>query len=210
MNEEKQDKQKFDSNRQIDVKLSTPDGPKVITVKFPTDVQIESRQRARQILIKDLGRGEQENQTIENEQADERLVSELKTGGEGTDGAEASAILDRITEAEVTDVEREGSSFRVSVRVPGSTTEHVLRVPTTGQRRDYRRRFSSIITMPYGRKRIKIHLSAGGDLYDELMTAAEGYTEGSAIPINHKAQAVAAVIQELAREESAEGEDPNS
>lgn len=197
----------FDAARLIDVRILSAEADKTLTVQFPSDDQIQRRQRARKMVIKDLGRGVTDTDITPNEDVDLQIVNEIRREGPEVDGAEAAYVLDLVTDVEVVDVEREGPTFRVHVKVPGTVTEHVVRIPSQREIMEQRRNGTKILNLPFGRKEIKINLQASANLYDKLCSEREGYKEGSAVPMGHKVAAVNAAITALEREISREAED---
>ncbi len=200
----------FDSTQLIDIKRISADGDGTITVAFPDDKQVERRQRARKMFIKDLGRGVTDTEVQTNEDVDLQILNEIKREGPDVDGAEAGAILDRITEVDVIDVVREGPAFRVSLKVPGIVTEHLVRIPTQRQIMEQRRNGTKVLSLPFGRKEVRINFGPSAELYDALCNERTGYAAGSSIPLGHKVAAVNGAITALEREITAESEDPEN
>ena len=185
----------FDAKREIDIKLQSPDGAtKPVAIRFPTDEEWMERQRRRKVVIKQLGRGMSETVPPESADDDAQLVQRLLVEqGPDIDGYEATRILDQLSDCDVDDVQAEGGAYRVTTRVPGGMTAHLLRVPTAKQILHYRRGFVRVIDLPYNRQSMTINMTAAGDLYKDLLQTAEGYA-GDAVPIVHQVVAVKAVI----------------
>jgi hypothetical protein len=198
----------FNPQQPITLRLISADGDRSVTVSFPTDEQLERRQRGRKLIIKDLGRGMTDTDIRTNEELDLEIMSEIKREGVEIDGAEAISILDRLQESEVVDVEREGSCYRIHLRVPGIVTEHLLRIPTQREIMDQRRQAIRVISLPHGRREIRTNLKASAELYASLCTERVGYAEGTATPVTHRAAAVNAAISELEREIAQEAQSP--
>lgn len=198
----------FDVNQEIDIKLVTGEGDKAIKMRFPSDEQMERRQRGRKIFIKDLGRGATEADGVPNHDLDAQIVAELKIDGDDLDPYESTYALDTLTEADATDAQREGSAFRIFMKVPGAQTEHVLSIPTQKQLMEYRRLKNRVISLPFGRKELRLNLNIPGDLYKELCSERKGYVEKSSIPLSHRICAVEALVQAYDREVRNEQEDP--
>lgn len=193
--EEKKSKPLFDVNRQIDIKLQAPGGGKVVTLRFPTDPEWCDRQRKRKIIIKQLGRGMSETIAPDSSDIDFDLVQSLRVGEDGPeiDGYEATRILEDLSLADVDDVEPEGDSFRVFLRVAGDMrTTHVLAMPSAKDIIQFRRAFARGLDLPFNKQRLTINLEAAGELDKKLRKATEGYA--SAVPIIHQAAVVKAVI----------------
>jgi len=188
----------FDSGRVIALKLNTPEGVKMVRVKFPSDEQWIERQRRRKVIVKNLGRGVSETTVAGGEEVDAALVAKIRVEEENpveVDAFEAARIIEQLSTALVDDVTPAGGSFRVSTRVLGGTTTHLLKMPSAKDVAEYRRGFLRAVDLPYGRQEITVNFAAAGALYKTLCEAAEGYV--GAVPIIHQAVAVKAAIDAL-------------
>lgn len=197
----------FDASQEVDIRIPTAEGTKHVKVRFPTDEEIERRQRLRKVFIKDLGRGQSET-SIPSDESDLQLFQAIRLEGDDLDAHEASLVIQQLTMAEAFDAQREGNAFRVSLRVPGTETEHLLKIPTQRQIMEFRRNSTRVINLPFGRKEIRINFGPARELYDSLNQERTGYADGSTIPLAHKVSAVQAAIQALEYELAAESEDP--
>lgn len=186
----------FDSNRPIAINLRAPGGVKTVRVRFPTDDEWAERQRRRKVVIKQLGRGVSETIVANGEDVDAALVAKVRT--EETpeiDAFEAMKVVDQLSTAEVEDVVAEGDSFRVTTRVLGGITVHILKMPSAKDVFDYRRGFARVLDLPFGKQELTINIAPAGALYKKLVTATEGYA-GDA-PIIHQVVAVKAAIDAM-------------
>jgi hypothetical protein len=186
----------FDAKRPIAINLRTPAGVKTVRVRFPTDEEWAERQRRRKVIIKQLGRGVSETIVANGEDVDAALLAKIREGeGPEIDPFEAMKVMEQLSQAEVDDVVPAGDSFRVTLRVLGGTTTHVLRMPSAKDVFDYRRGFARVLDLPYNRQELTINLAAAGPLYKRLLETTEGYA-GDA-PLIHQAVAVKAAIDAL-------------
>jgi hypothetical protein len=186
----------FDSGRQVEIQLRSAEGTRTVKVRFPTDEEWIERQRRRKIIIKQLGRGVSETTIPNAEEVDAALFRKIRADeGDDVDAYEASRIIEQLSLAEVDDVLPEGAGFRVSLRVPGGTTLHVLRMPSAKDVIEYRRGFARILDLPFNRQELTVNLAAAGTLYQKLVQGTEGYA--GAVPIIHQAVAVKAAIDAL-------------
>lgn len=186
----------FDATRPVAMQLRTPTGVKTVRVRFPSDEDWTERQRRRKVLIKNLGRGISETMIPSGEEVDAALLAKIRTEeGPEVDAFEASRIVEQLSQAEVDDVVQTGDAFRVSLRVPGGTVTHLLKMPSAKDVFDYRRGFARVLDLPYNRQELTINLAVAGALYKKLITETEGYA-GEA-PIVHQAVAVKAAIDAL-------------
>jgi hypothetical protein len=186
----------FDSTRPITINLRGPEGVKALHVRFPTDDEWAERQRRRKVVIKQLGRGISETTVANGEDVDAALLAKIRA--EDTpevDPFEAMRVIDQLSQADVDDVIPEAGGFRVTLRVLGATTTHVLKMPSAKDVFDYRRGFARVLDLPYNRQELTINLAAASALYKRLLQSAEGYAGD--VPIIHQAVAVKAAIDAL-------------
>ncbi len=190
------DSPSFDATRPVAINLRTPEGLKTIRVRFPTDSEWTERQRRRKVIIKQLGRGVSETIVANAEDGDAALLSKIRDAEEpAVDPFEASRIIDQLSQAEVDDVVQAGDAFRVSTRVLGGVTSHILKMPSAKDVFEYRRSFARILDLPFNRQELTINLTAAGALYKRLSQGAEGYAGD--VPVIHQAVAVKAAIDAL-------------
>lgn len=198
----------FDATRPIVINLRTPAGVKTVRVRFPSDEEWAERQRRRKVVIKQLGRGVSETIVANGEDVDAALLGKIRDGADPEiDPYEAMKVLEQLSQAEVDDVTPAGDAFRVSLRVLGGTTTHVLRMPSAKDVFDHRRGFARVLDLPYNRQELTINLASAGVLYKRLLQTTEGYAGD--VPLIHQAVAVKAAIDALDTAFQETG-DPNS
>ena len=186
----------FDASRPVVVQLRGPGGLKTVRVRFPSDDEWAERQRRRKVIVKQLGRGVSETTIPNGEEIDAALLAKIRTEeSPEVDAFEAQKVIEQLATCEVDDVIMAGDSFRVTLRVLGATTVHLLKMPSAKDVNQYRRNSARVLDLPFNRQELTINVRAAGDLYKKLLEAAEGYV-GDA-PIIHQAVAVKAAIDAL-------------
>ena len=186
----------FDASRPIAVNLRAPGGVKTVRVRFPSDDEWIERQRRRKVVIKQLGRGVSETIVGNGEEVDAALVAKIRSDpAPEIDAFEAVKVVEQLSTAEVDDVVAEGDSFRVTTRVLGGSTTHVLNMPSAKDVFDYRRGFARVLDLPFGKQELTINISPAGVLYKKLVTSSWGYAGD--VPIIHQAVAVKAAIDAM-------------
>ena len=105
------------------------------------------------------------------------------------------------------DVVPEAGAFRVTLRVPGGLTAHLLRMPSAREVIEYRRGFARVLDLPFNKQELTVNLAAAGALYKKLVESTEGYA--GEVPIIHQAVAVKAAFDALDAGSQEIG-DPNS
>ncbi len=134
--------------------LRTPDGVKTVRVRFPSDDEWTVRQRRRKVIVKNLGRGMSQTTVAGGEEVEAALVTKIRVEEENPveiDPFEATRIIEQLSQAEVDDVVSAGGSFRVTMRVLGGITTHLLKMPAAKDVIEYRRGFLRSVDLPYGK-----------------------------------------------------------
>jgi hypothetical protein len=186
----------FDASRPIAINLRAPGGVKTVRVRFPSDDEWIERQRRRKVVIKQLGRGVSETVVGNGEDVDAALVAKIRTDpAPDIDAFEAVKVVEQLSTAEVDDVVSEGDSFRITTRVLGGSTTHVLNMPSAKDVFDYRRGFARVLDLPFGKQELTINIAPAGVLYKKLVTSTWGYAGD--VPIIHQAVAVKAAIDAM-------------
>ena len=190
----------FDAGRPIAINLRAPGGVKTVRVRFPSDDEWTARQRRRKVLVKQLGRGISETTVANGEDVDAALLAAIQEKPKDGDAPEidpfeAMKVIEQLSLAEVDDVVPDGDSFKVTLRVLGATTVHLLKMPSAKDVFEYRRGFARLLDMPFGRQEVTINIASAAALYKKLVTSTEGYV-GEA-PIIHQAVALKAAIDAM-------------
>ena len=146
----------FDAARPITLKLQTPDGPKAVSVRFPSDEEWTERQRARRSSPSPSG-ADVETDVPGHEEIDEAFVRKVKTDGPEIDCYEAMTIVGVLSRCDVTDVEREDGCYCVRMTVPGGETSVLLRMPTAREIYAFRREYVSAVDLPHGKSSTSVN-----------------------------------------------------
>ena len=186
----------FDTSRPIAINLRAPGGVKTVRVRFPSDDEWVERQRRRKVVINQLGRGVSETIVANGEDVDAALVAKVRSDpAPEIDAFEAVKVVEQLSTAEVDDVVAEGDSFRITTRILGGTTVHVLNMPSAKDVFDYRRGFARVLDLPFGKQELTINITPAGALYKKLVISSVGYAGD--VPIIHQAVAVKAAIDAM-------------
>jgi hypothetical protein len=157
---------------------------KTVRVRFPSDDEWIGRQRRRKVLVKQLGRGVSETTVANGEDVDATLVAKIRAGDDPeVDAFEAMKVVEQLSLAEVDDVVPDGDTFKVTLRVLGATTAHLLKMPSAKDVFEYRRGFARLLDLPFGRQEVTINIGSAAALYKKLITTTEGYAGD--VPIIH-------------------------
>lgn len=199
----------FNREAHFDVKIISGE-EKVATLRFPTDQELCDRARKLKLVRRNLGRGKTQSEAGNGVELSADLFARIRVDKDGPvfDDSDAAAFIGRLDRCEVSDVEREGNQFRVTMKVPGTTVEHVLKMPTQKDLIDFGRNSMTAID-DRRQSEIRLKLEPSGDLWGRMVVSVEGYEgEGhGAVPITHKDAALNEVIAQVQRLE--EDDDPN-
>ena len=120
----------FDATRPVAIQLRGPDGLKTVRVRFPSDDEWAERQRRRKVIVKQLGRGISETTIPNGEEIDAALLAQIRTEeAPEVDAFEAQKVIEQLATCEVDDAVLAGDAFRITTRVLGGTTTHLLGCP---------------------------------------------------------------------------------
>jgi hypothetical protein len=199
----------FNADAVIEIALRRQN--KTVDVPFPSDDQLIARQRSLCTITRRLGRGKSETKTEGIEEADYALLSKLSEG-HGLDEAQASIVIGKLLRADPDDATREGDGYAIPITVVGGVrTVHHLKEPTEAQLRKHNDRTYGFIDLRHSKQEMKISVATIGEFYDKLAAGrqlAEGYADGSRIPICHKVAAISELTALMSAEE--EDEDPGN
>lgn len=174
------------------------DGEKQVDVRFPTDAEFCERSRKRIIIRRVLSAGRTQSEVPNALTADAELFRKICSNGQADawNDAEASLVIDRLETCRVIDGERTGNEFSITMQVPGGRVIHRLQMPNQKDVNSYgSAAVRSIMTRHHIEDRIRLEPS--GDLWATCKGVAEGYAEGSDIPIIHKDVAVVEMLSML-------------
>jgi hypothetical protein len=153
----------FEATRPVAINLLGPGGLRTVRVRFPSDDEWAERQRRRKVLIKNLGRGVSETTIKNGEEVDAALLAKLRTEEQPeVDAFEAQKVFEQLATCDVDDVEQAGDSFKVTTRVLGGTTTHLLKMPSQKDVNTYRRGIMRVLDLPFGRQEITLNVRAAG------------------------------------------------
>lgn len=192
----------FDTTKEIEISLKTPEGVKTVTVEFPSDDKWISRSSKIKIVSTAIGRGKSTTDVSRPEEFNAALFDSIvkKQGDLPMDEYEKSSVIERLSKCEVTVSTYTGDGFDVTLKTPEGDTKHSVKMPSVKQVTTYKRAAVRIVEGRHGVQEITINLRASGELYDAIVTSTEGYA--AVIPIIHKSAVVSEVLALLDEESS--------
>ena len=182
-------------------------GKKTANLRFPSDQEWCDRVSKMKSVQHNLGRGKSQSAPGNGVEASAELFDKVYLGDnpEQFDTAEKARFIDRIDLCEITEVSRDGDTFRIEMRVPGATVTHVLGMPTAKDTMEFGRAAVPPAIQDRRTTEIRFRLAPSGTLWDKVKISVSGYMEGSAVPIIHKDAAITELLNQI---REAEDEDP--
>jgi len=121
----------FDTSKEFVVRILSGTEKRCV-VRWPTDVEWCNRARRIKSIRRMLGRGKSEYEPGDLQTIDAEFLATIRKAEQTVelDGAEASAIVDRLGGCSIAEVSRSGDTFRLELRHFGSDMAHVLKTPT--------------------------------------------------------------------------------
>src|SRR5579859_879107 len=189
----------FDSSKKFAVPILSGTAKRV-TVRFPSDGEWCERARKQRSVRRFLGRGKSESEEVEIAGLNVELFNRIRQDDSELDEAEAGLVLSKLERANIESCEREGDRYRISLRVAGGVTHHVVNMPTQRQIIAHERASVRVLG---GRRSQEIRgsLEPSGELYDEIATPEAGEYAADRVPIVHKVSVVAEVLQQMSVED---------
>jgi hypothetical protein len=198
--------EKFDVTSDFKTTMRTQaQGMTLVHVTWPSDELWTKRAKARRVLTRLLGRGQQEVD-VEPGDSDLDIYKHIRCeDSPDLTAAEATKLMNVVAHTRVANVELGESEAVVSMEVVQRfEVTHRLKIPSAEQQKDCTKAMDRFVGMPHNVFSNTINLSVTGRLWDALKIETENY-EG-AVPIIHKDAAIREMLQALDRE-TAEGSD---
>lgn len=169
---------------------------KTCKVAFPTDAQWTDLARKRKSIRRKTGRGLAPNWEEPNkEAADLNLITAVMKDGNiaDYDKYEASKMIAILSKAEIVGIDREYENFRVYLKVFGTSTSILLGCPT---QQELHQLDVEAAPVNHGARQTELYvnLAAFTPIWDRTFVSAEGYAEGSNVPIIHQVAAINEVV----------------
>lgn len=189
----------FDSTKTFTGHIPSPDTPtgiKTAVMSWPTDAQWIYRQKAKKVVIQNLGRGQTKTDQKQADKESLVIYGECTEAGSATlTEEEANLLLDNLSATTPLRVDREGNQYLIDLAVPGATASFVFRIPTVRQFRNYDQARVKQISSRFGTQTFEVCLEPAADLFDAILISSN-YPD-SKIPIIHKAAAIDALIEDI-------------
>ena len=193
--------------------IRVPNPPKAARVRLPTSDEMLGRLAQQRSIRRTIGRRKSQTEFVPNLKADLTLFNQIRLDKDGPefDEFEAGNAVSRLTFCEVTDCERVGDEYRITLKTPFGDTTHTMKIPTQRDVTVYRRTVVSATDLPHGQEELRYRVEPAIDLYDSVVTSIEGYADGykpADVPPHHKSAVAVELVQAI--DDMDPSLDPNS
>ena len=181
------------------ITVRVPSPPKSAILRLPTTQEMLDRLGQQKSIRRTLGRRKSQTEFIPNPKADLDLFNKIRLDkGIEFDEFEAGNAVSKLTYCEVTDCQRAGEEYRITLRTPFGDTVHTVKIPTQRDITVYRRTVISATDLPHGQEELRFRIEPAMALYDSVADKIEGYAESfktADVPPHHKSAVVVELVQ---------------
>jgi hypothetical protein len=195
------------------ITIRVPNPPKTARLRLPTSQEMLDRLAQQKSIRRTIGRRKSQTEFVPNLTADLDLFNRIRLDKDGAefDEYEAGSAISKVTFCEVTDCERDGDEYRVTLKTPFGVTVHTVKIPTQRDITIYRRTVVSSTDLPHGQEELRYRIEPAVELYDSVVSKIEGYAASfkpADVPPHHKSAVVVELVQAI--EDLDPALDPNS
>jgi len=184
------------------ITIRVPNPPKTAFLRLPTNQEMLERLDQQKSIRRTIGRRKSQTEFVPNLKADLDLFCKIRLDKDGAefDEFEAGNAISKLTFCEVTDCQRAGDEYRVTLRTPFGETIHQVKIPTQRDITVYRRTVVSSTDLPHGQEELRYRIEPSVGLYDSVATKVEGYAASlkpADVPPHHKSAVVVELVQAI-------------
>jgi hypothetical protein len=184
------------------ITIRVPNPPKTASLRLPTNQEMLERLDQQKSIRRTIGRRKSQTEFVPNLKADVDLFCKIRLDKDGAefDEFEAGNAISKLTFCEVTDCQRAGDEYRVTLRTPFGETIHQVKIPTQRDITVYRRTVVSATDLPHGQEELRYRIEPSVALYDSVVTKVEGYAgslKPADVPPHHKSAVVVELVQAI-------------
>jgi hypothetical protein len=184
------------------ITIRVPNPPKTAHLRLPTSQEMLDRLAQQKSIRRTLGRRKSQTEFVPNPKADLDLFNRIRLDKDGPefDEFEAGNAISKLTFCDVTDCERAGDEYRVTLKTPFGVTVHTVKVPTQRDITIYRRTVVSSTDLPHGQEELRYRIEPAVELYDSVVSKIEGYAASfkpADVPPHHKSAVVVELVQAI-------------
>jgi hypothetical protein len=112
--------------------IKVPNPPKAARVRLPATDEMLGRLAQQKSIRRTIGRRKSQTEFVPNPKADLVRFTQIRLDKDGPefDEFEAGNAISKLTFCEVTDCERVGDEYRITLKTPFGDTTHTMKIPT--------------------------------------------------------------------------------
>jgi len=184
------------------ITIRVPNPPKSAHLRLPTTQEMLDRLAQQKSIRRTIGRRKSQTEFVPNPKADLDLFNQIRLDKDGPefDEFEAGNAISKLTFCDVTDCERAGDEYRISLKTPFGATNHTVRIPTQRDITIYRRTVVSSTDLPHGQEELRYRIEPSVELYDSVVSEIKGYADSikpADVPPHHKSAVVVELVQAI-------------
>ena len=187
------------------IRIRVPNPPKTAMVRLPSSQEILDRLAQQKSIRRNLGRRKSRTDFVPNHAADLALFNAIRLDKGAADFQEfdefeASTAISKLTFCDVTECVRVGDEYRITLQTPFGDTAHTMKIPTQRDIMLYRRLVVASTDLPHGQEELRYRTEPAVELYDAVVSKAEGYAPDRKItdvPPHHKSAVVVELVQAI-------------
>ena len=184
------------------ITIRVPNPPKTAHLRLPTNQEMLDRLAQQKSIRRTIGRRKSQTEFVPNPKADLDLFNRIRLDKDGPefDEFEAGNAISKLTFCDVTDCERAGEEYRISLKTPFGATTHTAGIPTQRNITIYRRTVVCSTDLPHGQEELRYRIEPSVELYDSVVSKIEGYADSfkpGDVPPHHKSAVVVELVQAI-------------
>ena len=193
---------KLETGEAQGITVRVPNPPKTAVIRLPTNQEMVDRLAQQKSIRRTIGRRKSQTEFVSNTKADLDLFNRIRLDKAGLefDEFEAANAISRLTFCDVTDCERIGEEYRITLKTPFGDTVHTVKIPMQRDITLYRRTVVASIDLPHGQEELRYRIEPAVDLYNAVVSKIEGYADSftpADVPPHHKSAVVVELVQAI-------------
>lgn len=176
--------------------VAIPHPRKLACLRLPTELEMNAYLGSRATRFISLGRQRTKREDIPNPAADRKLFDAVRFWSDPPDGdwddAEVLKAITDLTAHRISDCQRDGETYIITLDTIWGQTVHTLSMPLQRDLLEWRRAAASVTDFPRGIRVLRYPPEPGNRFYDKCFISATGYY--SAKPLEPTDPAVKALV----------------
>lgn len=190
----------YDLDDTIEIEVFSGGDLKICEVRNPTEAEWDELFKNRYTMIRNLGRGSNEAKVINKEKAAAQFLAKIQLNTDIVfEEYEAATIVDQLSECDVLDSSRSGSSYTFTLSTLLGEVTHTVKIP---QHKDLKQTIEQTVRVRGERNNsssVRTYIEPAIALYNSIAETVVGYsvTDPKLVPAVHKYKVVDAIQGEI-------------